>query len=226
MQTTQERLTLRLRLAAEHQLAALTPRPRAPSDSLASFQVHESVLNNVFNQLDLNGREFSQADLFRWVAERLNLPADKVPDNLRDDVMLTFAPRDAFRVTAQEGRLEINLHLDELRAEGNTFRDFTVRVFYRPDEESPTGDLVRDGVVQLIGKRINMKGQVALRGIFSKTFPREKRFSLLPARFLEDPKLADVRVTQMVVTDGWIGIALGQDRTRLALDAQRAARTP
>lgn len=211
-QTTQERLTLRLRLAADHQLAAITPRPRAPGDSLASFQIHESVLNNVFNQLDLNGRQFSQADLFLWVAERLNLPADKVPDNLRDDVKLTFAPRDSFRVRAHDGRLEIELHLQELLAEGNAFRDFTVRVYYRPDETSPTGDLVRDGVVQLIGKRITMKGQVALRGIFSKTFPRERRFSLLPARFSEDPKLANVGVSQMVVTDGWIGIALGYKR--------------
>lgn len=209
MQTTEDRLTLRLRLAADHQLGAMTPRPRAPSDSLASFQVHESVLNNLFNQLDLNGREFSQADLFRWVAERLNLPADKVPDNLRDDVFLTFAPRDSFRVRANEGRVQIDLKLAELAAEGNTFRDFTVRVFYRPDAEAGTGDLVRDGVVQLIGRRINMRGQIALRGIFSKTFPREKRFSLLPARFREDPNLADVRVTQMVVTDGWIGMALG-----------------
>jgi hypothetical protein len=222
MQTSTDRMTLRLRLAAEHQLAANTPRPRAPSDSLASFQIHESVLNNVFNQLDLNGRTFSQAELFRWVAQRLNRPADSIPDNLRDDVYLTFAPSDSFIVHAKDGHLEINLALDELRAEGTSYRDFLVRVHYRPDEEGGRGELVRDGVVQLIGKSITLRGQVALRGIFSKTFPREKRFSLLPARIRDDPKLADLRVTQMVVTDGWLGIALGEDRTAILPSGARA----
>lgn len=216
MQTTKDRLTLRLRLAADHQLAAHTPRPRAPADSLASLQIHESVLNNVFNQLDLNGRTFSQAELYRWVTGRLNRPANTIPENLRDDVYLTFAPNDSFRVRAKDGQLEINLTLAELRAEGTSYRDFTVRVYYRPDEEGGRGELVRDGVVQLIGKSITLRGQVALRGIFSKTFPRERRFSLLPARFNDDPRLADIRVTQMTLTDGWLGVALAQDRSASA----------
>ncbi|MBX7075555.1 MAG: hypothetical protein K1X71_20630 [Pirellulales bacterium] len=212
MQTTAERLTLRLRLAGDHQLAANTPRPRAPSDALASIQIHESVLNNVFNQLDLNGRTFSQAELFGWITERLNRPLEQAPDNLRNDVFLTFAPNDSFLVRVRDGGVEINLHLDELRAEGDTYRDFTVRVYYRPDETSPTGDLVRDGVVQLIGNRITLRGQIALRGIFSKTFPREKRFSLLPKRFQENKELQSIRVTQIELNDGWLAIALAEPR--------------
>lgn len=212
METSAERLTLRLRLAGEHQLGAHTPRPRAPSDSLASIQIHESAFNNLVSQLDLNGRTFSQADLMRWVADRLNRPVTSVPENIREDVYLTFAPNDAFRVRIKDERIELALTLDELRAEGTTYRDFTVKVCYAPDHEGRTGDLVRDGVVQLIGKRVTTKGQIALRGIFSKTFPREKRFSLLPKRFTEDSQLSDVGVTQVVLNDGWLGIALGPTR--------------
>ena len=60
METSADRLTMRLRLAADHQLGAHTPRPRAPSDSLASFQIHESAFNNLVSQLDLNGRKGKQ----------------------------------------------------------------------------------------------------------------------------------------------------------------------
>ena len=42
-----ERMNVRLRLASDHQLSGHTPRPRAMAGSLASLQVHESMLNNV-----------------------------------------------------------------------------------------------------------------------------------------------------------------------------------
>ncbi|MCA1480958.1 hypothetical protein I6F37_39190, partial [Bradyrhizobium sp. NBAIM08] len=46
MSTTEDRVQARLRLATEQHLGAHTPRPSAPSDSLASFQLHESAFNN------------------------------------------------------------------------------------------------------------------------------------------------------------------------------------
>jgi hypothetical protein len=209
LQTTKDRMTIRLRLAGEDQLAANTPRPRAPTDSLASIQLHESALNNILAKLELDGREFSQAELHRWVASKLNRPLEQVDDNLREDVFLKFAPRDAVRARALEGRIELTLSLAELRAEGSRYRNFVVRVYYRPDEASTSGELMRDGVVQLIGKRLGPKAQIALRGVFSKTFSKERRFRLLPPRFSKDEQLADIGITQMVIQDGWLGMGIG-----------------
>ncbi|MGD9647061.1 MAG: hypothetical protein AB7U73_15225 [Pirellulales bacterium] len=209
LQTTKDRMTIRLRLAGDDQLAANTPRPRAPTDSLASIQMHESALNNIIARLELDGREFSQAELHRWVATKLNRPLEQVDDNLRDDVFLKFAPRDAVRARALEGRVELTLALTELRAEGSRFRNFVVRVYYRPDEASTSGELERDGVVQLIGQRLGPKAQIALRGVFSKTFSKERRFRLLPPRFSKDEQLADIGITQMVIQDGWLGMGIG-----------------
>ncbi|MEM9660229.1 MAG: hypothetical protein AAF961_17840, partial [Planctomycetota bacterium] len=56
MHTTEQRAVVRLRVAKENQLAAFTPRPSAPSDSLASLQLHDSLLNNAARGLDLEGR--------------------------------------------------------------------------------------------------------------------------------------------------------------------------
>ena len=46
MFTTEDRAVMQLRFANTEQLAAHTPRPLAPSDSAASMQMHETVLNN------------------------------------------------------------------------------------------------------------------------------------------------------------------------------------
>ena len=54
-ETTKERVSMRLRLASDEQLGGNTPRPRAPADCLASVQVHQSALNNVLDQLQLDG---------------------------------------------------------------------------------------------------------------------------------------------------------------------------
>jgi hypothetical protein len=209
LQTTKDRMTIRLRLAGDDQLAANTPRPRAPADSLASIQLHESALNNILSRLELDGREFSQAELNHWVAKKLNRKFDQVDDNLRDDVFLKFAPHDAVRARALEGRVELTLSLAELRAEGSRFRNFVVRVYYRPDEASTSGELARDGVVQLIGQGLGPKAQIALRGVFSKTFSKDRRFRLLPARFAKEDQLSDVGITQMVIQDGWLGMGIG-----------------
>ena len=209
LQTTKDRMTIRLRLAGDDQLAANTPRPRAPADSLASIQLHESALNNILARLELDGREFSQAELNHWVAKKLNRQFDQVNDNLRDDVFLKFAPHDAVRARALEGRVELTLSLAELRAEGSRYRNFVVRVYYRPDDASTSGELARDGVVQLIGQGLGPKAQIALRGVFSKTFPKDRRFRLLPARFAKEDQLSDVGITQMVIQDGWLGMGIG-----------------
>src|SRR5262249_33968105 len=56
MQTTRERLIARYRVAARDQVSAQTPRPQAPSDSMLSVQIHESAMNNVLEELNLQGR--------------------------------------------------------------------------------------------------------------------------------------------------------------------------
>ena len=218
MQTSVDRLTMRLRIACPDQLGAHTPRPRAPSGSLASIQVHESAVNNFIEQLDLTGRTFSQAALYEWIMAKLNRSGDKPPAGLRDDVFLRFADEDCVRLRAQDGRIELTLAFAELRAEGEVYRNFTVRVYYRPEEDNHQVQLARDGVVQLIGTRLGTRGQVALRGIFSKAFPRERRFNILPEKLTSDPRLAGVEVAQLVIDDGWLGLALadGPDSGRVA----------
>jgi hypothetical protein len=227
MRTTPQRLIVRTRLANENQLGANTPRPRAPSDSLVSVQVHESAINNVLGQLELDGLTFTVRELHFWVADKLGLPLEANLAEQRDDVRITFAPRDAIQVHCQDGRLEITLSIAKVdRDYGRDFHNIQVRVFYRPDPASTRGELVRDGVVQLIGYRLGASGQVGLRGVFSKMFAKERRWAMVPERFAQYPQLAHTEVVQHEIADGWMALALADPRVAdKALAARQAPTT-
>jgi hypothetical protein len=50
---------------------------------------------------------------------------------------------------------------------------------------------------------------VALSGIFGKVLNRNRRLNLVNKQIAQAPELTDQQVTQFVIHDGWIGVALG-----------------
>ncbi len=208
--TTDRRLTIRLRLAGEDQLGGHTPRPRAPADSLASFQIHETAINNILQRLSLEGRSFTLPELSRYVAARLNRDEFFEIEPEHEDVTITFAKQDALGVRLRDGRAVLSLSIAQLRRSPRQWNDFQVHVFYRPRTSGRSARLSRDGIIQFSGRRISMGSQIALRGIFAKTFSRRRFWKLTPQRLSTDPKFADLSVTQFEIEDGWIGLAMGR----------------
>ncbi len=213
--TTDRRFTMRLRLAGEDQLGGNTPRPRAPGNSLASFQLHESAISNVLDRLQLDGRTFTLPELSRYVAGRLGRPQFWQTNPGHDDVEITFAKNDAVTVRLRDGRIALTLSITRLSKSPRRWKNFQVRAFYRPRINGCNVQLARDGVIHLIGRRLSARSQIALRGIFSKTFSRKHPIDVTPERLADNPKLADLEVTQFVIDDGWIGAALGPKQTAL-----------
>ena len=211
-QTTDERMTMRVRLAADDQLAGNTPRPRAPSDSLLSVQVHESAVNNVIEQMELDGQTLTLAQLQKRVADKLNTPEMLAAGTIDDDVILTFADSDAVAVQFDGGQVIISLSIARLTRPPRRWNHFQVRAFYRPEASGRSARLVRDTVIHLYGDGLNMRSQIALRGIFSKTFHKQRPWVLVAERITSNPQLADLAITQLTVEDGWLGMALGPAR--------------
>jgi hypothetical protein len=212
-ETTRQRLVMRIRLAGADQLGSQTPRPLAPADSLASAQIHESVLNNVLQRLDLEGQTFTLAELHQRIAERLHRPAPKPCDPDQEDVKITFAAQNAVRVRCVEGRIEIALSVAKLSKPPRRWKDFQVRAFYRPEVRGRSIELVRDGTIQLIGSRLNLGSQLALRGVFSKVFSQKSPWNVTPEPFVKNPRLDGLAFTQFAIGEGWMAVALGPDRT-------------
>ncbi len=208
-ETTEKRFSMRIRLAGPDQLGGHTPRPQAPADSLASVQIHESLLNNMLERLELDGETFDLAGLNRRLAERMHRFTPRAIDPDQEDVKITFAAKDAVHVRLSDGHLEISLAIARLSKGRSKFKDFQVRASYKPVVEGRSIELTRDGIVQFSGGRMNVAAQVVLRSIFLKIFSDKKPIHMTPEEFVKNEKLKGVVVTQFVIDDGWIGAALG-----------------
>jgi hypothetical protein len=173
------------------------------------MQLHESVINNLLARLGWDGKTLTLMQLRDQVAEKLRAEIVIPDEESLQDLFLTFASENAIRMHCRDGRAELNLSFARLRKGQQSWRDFTVRVYYKPNLDEPGAPLHRDGTVQLIGNRLNTGAQIALRGIFSKAFPPSRTMKLIPDKIVaRRPGLAEMVVTQCELRDGWIGIAL------------------
>jgi hypothetical protein len=216
LRTNEARLTSRFRLAGDEQLAASTPRPMALSDSLASVQIHQSVVNNICDRLNVDGKTYTLPDLQKRLTEAFKLPPEALPEEYPTDLQITFAKRDALTARFDDGRVELTLGIAELHRFPKTWRDFQVRVYYRPQVNGLDVRFIRDGTVQLRGEHFGHDPQIALRGIFSKVFSHDREVIFVDASALNDPRLTGLGVTQCVLMDGWIGLSFGQGSSRQA----------
>jgi hypothetical protein len=215
-----ERALARLRLADADQLAAHTPRPQAPADSLASVQAHESAFNNVFEKLDLGGREFTLPELQEYLAERLELPEWKAAEP-EEDVWLQFAAHDPVRVRFQDGLVEIRIGFAEFLRGNNRWQNFTALVRYRPSTDGLHAQLGREGIIELISPELRHRDRMQLQVIFNKVFTRSKPLSVLGDRLADDPRLAGLEATQFLAEEGWLGLAIGKTRRTAPNTARR-----
>jgi len=214
MQTTSERLIARYRLAAREELSAHTPRPQAPGDSMLSVQIHESALNNVLDQLHLHGRRIELTALYREMAGRFTFGRKiEPPTDLPENVFVTFAEEDPVRVDCQDGRVRLTIRLKELMQQGtrNRWTNFTVHAYYAPNADQLDANLVREGIIELVGdnRPLPIGQRVALSGIFNKVLSRNRQLHIINVQIAQSPALRDQQVTQFVIHDGWIGVALG-----------------
>lgn len=208
-ETTEQRLIVRYRIAGMHQLAAHTPRPQAPANSWLSIQLHESVLNNTFDQLGLGGRKIAIEDLYRELAAKFDRPVPMFPDDLPEGVTITLAPQEGIRVRCDNGHLTLTLRIAELaQGKSSRWKNFEVRATYVPTTDQRDANLVRDGIIELGGERRGLGNQVALRGIFAKVLSKNRPLKLINHSLAKQPQLADLEVNQFVINDGWMGIAM------------------
>ena len=210
LHTSSTRLIGRYRLAGDNQLGAHTPRPQAPNDSLLSVQIHESAMNNIIEGLKLDGKQSDLRALYREIGVVFARPDFEAPDDVPEGVTIRFAESEGIRVRFEQGRVIVTLRIAELsRGWRHKWTNFAVRAYYVPDPTQLDANLVREGSIELDGRHITSLDRVALSGVFSKTLSRNRPFNLINRRIAESESLQDLQVTQFVVTEGWIGVALG-----------------
>lgn len=220
MQTTSQRLTARYRIGGDWQLAAFTPRPRAPSDSLLSLQVHQSALNNTLETILPAGQAKSIEEITThlkqlFALEQLGLPNDEDDEHeLAADTQIQFAATRPVTIEIEDDLLWITLRVMRLSREGGIdLRRFIVRAAYRCEVDGLSARLVRDGHLRISGPGMSMRDRLPVRAIFNKVFSTRRPIPLTPPRLAEHPAMEGLAITQLELRDGWIGLAIGPEAT-------------
>jgi hypothetical protein len=209
MQTTASVATMRLRLAGDSQLAAHTPRPRAPSDAMLSLQLHESSVNNALDRLGIAGKRLTLEELIQLVCSQVGVEP-RIPEELPEGVSVAFAKSQPLRVECRDGLVHVHVALDAIESGRRDWYDLVAHVAYRPVCSGRQVLLEREGPVQLGGPGHEGRMELALRTIFGKIFPKERPIAVLPEQIANNEKLADVQAVQAASSDGWLAITLEQ----------------
>ncbi|RMF38235.1 MAG: hypothetical protein D6753_16085 [Planctomycetota bacterium] len=207
MDTTADRLTARYRVADAAQMAAASPRPRAPSEALVSLQLHESAINNAIDRLGLSDRTWTLPELYEHLGRTLTGQQWETPEDVPDDILVRFASSRPITVRFVDGRAELTLRIAELSRPGKLkIQRFIVTSSYVPVAEGMNARLERDGVVQ-----IQSRGdRLALRLIFAKVFVAHPEIPLVAPAWQQDPRADGLEVSQVDLRNGWFAIAVSR----------------
>lgn len=214
LQTTQDRLLARYRLAGDWQLAAFTPRPRAPSSSLMSLQIHQSTFNNLLEQLIPRDRPLSIQELVRHSAETFGQQELDLPEDIPSDVMVQFAKTRPITVEVKDDRLSVTLRVQRLqRGERPALTRFIVRAQYMPQMDGMQAQLVRDGHLRISGPGMSARERLPLRAIFNKVLSPNRAITLTVPKVAKHPAMADLAISQLELRDGWIAMAVSESES-------------
>ncbi|MGB7347804.1 MAG: hypothetical protein WBD20_26505 [Pirellulaceae bacterium] len=213
MQTTDQRLIARYRLAGDWQVGASTPRPRAPSDSLISVQINQSAFNNTLERVVPLGEPITLQAALDNTMEIFGRPKTKLPEDIPTDVSIQFTKNRPITVEMEDGILWITMRVVELsRAKGGELNRFIVRAGYRAEVDGLQAKLVREGHLSISGPGMSMRQRLPIRAIFNKVFSPNNSIPLTNETFVSSESLADAEISQLEIRDGWLALAVSSAR--------------
>ncbi|MFN6128379.1 MAG: hypothetical protein ACK5AC_12160 [Planctomycetota bacterium] len=224
MQSTDNRLIARYRLADECHLSAHTPRPLAPSDSQLSVQIHQSIFNNLAGRAIDTSRDWSIQQLSDSLADLLQQPRPSLGEDVPQDVTIRFAASNPISIEFEDGKMSLTLRIASLEQPGRIhIKNFMIRSSYAPSVQGLQAELLRDGGVSVDGHRMGARDRLPLRAIFTKVFSARANIPMVAQSLLEDPRSRGLVVSQFEMCDGWLAIAVSEGKEVETTPAQSMA---
>ena len=223
MKTTEDRLVARVRVAGDEQLGSHTPRPRALSDSLASAQVHESALTNLAITLGLDGKRFTAPELRDMLREKFPQLSSKNPTEVRQETVFQFAAEDAVQVHVNQGKVDLTISFASIELDGDVTSNVVVHAYYVPKISGLSAELVRDGTLGIQG-HFSSGERARLHNIFNRVLPADRHLPIVTVDNPKDKRFEGLMITQLVLEDGWMGIAIGPETSERVAERSRSLR--
>lgn len=226
MRTTEERMVVRYRLAGRDQLSATTARPQAMANSLMSFQLHETAINNFLTGLELEGRTFELQDLGPHLTKRLGRPI-ALGQEVEEDVSIVFPESDWLKFRFDDNKVNVTLRFAQLKiGRRKPFKNIEVTATYFPEIRGRQLVLARprESTLELSGTRLSIGDQVILRSVLNSMFAPDQKIEVIPTKIADDPRLVGTEITQLIIQNGWVGVSVSDVAVKRPEQAGRITR--
>ena len=205
--TTNQRLIMRYRLAGIDQMAADSPRPADSAYDYLSLQLHQSLLNNTIERIEIESETFTPESLLQHLSEVIGFNPEKAKADSKHEAKFVFANYDAIRVDFIEGKIRIELNLKSLRVgKGKTWRNITISSTYVPTVVGSQIKLAQEGMIGVKGKKFRIGDQIAVRAIFTVVLPDTYQFDAVPKKLAQRLNGYALVVSKLNIADGWVGL--------------------
>ncbi|GAB5402371.1 MAG: hypothetical protein Aurels2KO_06020 [Aureliella sp.] len=226
MGTTEQRLDIRYRVAGRHQMASHNPRPRAPSDSLLSMQVHQSTINNTIANLNLGGKTWTLAELAEKMGQVLGQTNWQLGDDVPGDATIRFAESRPAYVDIENGLLRLTLRIQQFqRGDKPAIGRLIVTSSYMPVADGLSAELIRSGSVEIkFARNTPLAQRLLARTIFAKVFVSRPRIALISEKWQADERAQGLAVSQLELRDSWLSVAISKAGSAHAIEVADRSR--
>jgi hypothetical protein len=139
------------------------------------------------------------------------------------DAVFQFAPKNAVQCRIANGQLELRIAFDSIELDGDEMQDVVVHATYGPAINGLNADLAREGALGIEGQ-FGSRERARLHNIFKTVFPPERRLALAHLDNDKAHNLEGLMITQLVLEDGWIGLAIGPESEQRVAERTRSLR--
>ena len=212
MASTDKQVVMRYRLAGRDQMAANTSRPRDSGDSLLSFQLHQSAINNAIARIGLNGNKFTIDELAKHLRDTIGSENVSSPEQESDKYAeIGFGYFDPIHVDFQDDQMKITLNLKSLKIgeTGKTWKNVSLTAAYRFAIDGMTIQLQQDdNGTRIKGKRLRFADKAAISAVMKVLFKQQYSMNPMPQKLKERINCQCLGISQLVLTDGWLGVSI------------------
>lgn len=151
---------------SEGQLAG-NVAPEVSTESLAAIQIHESALNNAFDQLKLEGRTVAATELktgmLTVLGEHLGIVVDfkNSQEDTKVSGSITFATKDPLRVRFTDGKIQLVSHASSFQQGSVKVPGKIMRIHYVPQIEDDRIVFLRNGPIDIEDPQVTTDATVA-----------------------------------------------------------------
>ena len=209
--TTKQRLIMRYRLAGIDQMAADSPRPTDSNYDYLSLQVHQSLLNNIIERIEIESQTFTPESLLQHLSDVIGFNPENASAESKHKAEFVFANYDAIRVDFKDGKIQIELNLKSLRVgKGKTWRNITISATYVPTVVGSQISFAQEGRIGVKGKKFRLGDQIAVRTIFNVVLPDSYQFDAVPKKLAQRLNGYALIVSNLNIADGWVGLTFDE----------------